>query len=244
MEFIKMHGAGNDFVIVKSENPSFDTALVTQISDRHFGVGCDQFVVMRSITQSSCIMDIYNQDGSRSNACGNATRCVAYLIGARESTIYVGDRALRASVDGHYVSVEMGGYEIAPEDWLINGYKGRYINVGNPHFVIFVDDIDNFDVAAIAPSIQYDKAFPEGVNVNFAQIVSNSKIKLRVFERGAGETLSCGTGSCATSVVAHTTKGLADDIEVSLKGGVIDVKIRDAKMTMGGLVTEVFKGLW
>jgi diaminopimelate epimerase len=242
MKFIKMHGAGNDFVIVRSDESSFDKDWVKKVCHRNFGVGCDQFIVMRYVKRDSCIMDIYNQDGSRSGACGNATRCVAYLLESKTSTIQVGDRQLKASVDGDYVSIDMGSFKMDAEDIEIEGYKGRYIEVGNPHFVMFFDDIDALNLNEIAPKIQANKKFPESVNVNFAQIVSANEIKLRVFERGTGETLSCGTGSCASSVVSHIVKGLDKVVKVRLRGGDIDITISGNNMSMGGKVSYVFEG--
>ncbi len=247
MDFTKMHGIGNDFVIVNNIGKPrlvLTKDEIMNLCNRNYGIGCDQLVMLESSEDADCNMYIYNPEGSESGACGNATRCVAKLLGLKESTVRVGNRKLIATLheDGE-VSVDMGPY-IQGQSLGVLGYQGYMVNIGNPHFVTFITHLDLFDLKSIGPRLEHHPIFPEHANINFVEITASNTIKLRVWERGAGETLACGSGACASSIVAHKSMGLESQITVALPGGSLTTQVKSDKVIMSGPAQKIFTGRW
>jgi len=232
--FHKMHGLGNDFAVFDArEQPlAMTPAMAAALADRHTGIGCDQLIVIEPSKQADAFMRIFNADGSEVEACGNATRCVAALIG-HDCTIETVAGLLNASPGGNGASVDMGaprfGWDEIPLAYAMDTARlplgwdmlegPAAINVGNPHLVFFVPSIDDVPLGEIGPRIETDAVFPNRINVNIAEVVDRSHIRARTWERGAGLTRACGTGACATAVAAISA-GLVDGpVEVMLPGG-------------------------
>ncbi|MDO7905257.1 diaminopimelate epimerase [Paenibacillus sp. JX-17] len=254
MEFTKMQGLGNDFIVVYGEQqlPADASALARRLCDRHFGIGADGLVFILPSDKGDVQMRIINSDGSESEQCGNAIRCVAkYVydfghvqreqltvetIGAGVQQVVVTSANSRAAA----VRVDMGapileGLQIPttvnanpvvnhPIETGGSGYRFTAVSMGNPHCVIYVEDAPSFDIEAWGPRIEHHPLFPNKVNVEFATVRSREHIDMRVWERGAGPTLACGTGACAT-LVSSVLNGLTDrKAVVSLKGGDLTIE--------------------
>jgi len=249
MEFVKMHGLGNDFVVVQGPfEPSVDQ--VTTWCDRRRGVGADGVLVVSPLDDGQVQMDYWNADGSPAEMCGNGLRCVARL--AVDSGMVPGpDFVVRTAVGMRPVSVRddgtvrallgtVGAGDAGPLE--VAGFRLDPIRVGNPHAVAFVPDCYSTPVDAVGPIIEGDPHFPERTNVEFATIVSSNRIALRVWERGVGETLACGTGAAATAAVAYQ-KGLTDArVTVELPGGPLVVEVAEDGVWIEGPAETVFSG--
>lgn len=273
LRFTKMHGAGNDFVVLdlRDGSPPPDAGLAARIADRHRGVGCDQILTIEPPRDAGSVASyrIWNSDGSTSQQCGNGARCVAaWLVrdGAAQGDAFMIDSPLRTHAvqrlgDGHY-AVAMGlpefeparipliGFPRAREEYVVplQGENVRFgaVSMGNPHAVLEVGLIDAAPVERMGPLLQQHASFPESVNVGFAQVLDGGHARLRVFERGVGETLACGSGACAAAVVLMQRGRLARDAVMSLPGG--DLRIQwpadDAQIVMSGPAAFVFDGEW
>lgn len=260
LPFVKMHGLGNDFVILESRGGPVraNPALVRAIGDRHRGVGFDQLAEVLDSDAADMALTFWNVDGSPSGACGNATRCVAAREMARTGrdsiAIETAGGVLRAERDaGGLVRVNMGAprldwhqVPLARElDTLALPLPGGPVAVGmgNPHCVSFVTDVAAIDLAQLGPVLENDPLFPERTNVEFAQIRTDGTIRLRVWERGTGITLACGTGACATAVAA-ARRGLAGrTVRIELDGGWLTLDWRDDGIWMAGATAHVFDGV-
>ena len=255
--FHKMHGLGNDFVIVDAREEDFapSPAMAAAIADRHQGIGCDQLIVLEQSEQADLRMRIYNADGSEAEACGNATRCVVALIG-RDIEIETSAGTLQG-ITGDLPDVSMGvprfGWEDIPLAYAVEtaampvGYgpleHPMAVNIGNPHAIFFVDDVNAVDLATLGPEIEHDPLFPARVNVNVAAIRADGGIDLQVWERGAGLTLACGSGACATGVAAIRQKKAQSPVAVHLPGGVLTISWAEGKaVRMSGPATYVYDG--
>ena len=257
LAFMKMHGLGNDFVIIDSRGraPVTTPALARAMGDRHRGVGFDQLAEIRDGEDSDISLDFWNADGTRAGACGNATRCVASHVmdetGASRLTIRTARGLLEArrTEDG-MVSVNMGPPQrawrdipLAREvDTLHLPIEGDPVAVGmgNPHCVFFVEDAEAVDVAGRGAEIEHHPLFPEATNVEFAEVRAPDEIRMRVWERGTGITLACGSGACATAVAAHL-RGLAGrHLRMQLDGGWLELDWREDGVWMTGPVAHVF----
>ena len=254
--FHKMHGLGNDFVIVDARKAPFavTSALAKAIADRRTGVGCDQLIVLEASDSADLRMRIWNQDGGEVESCGNATRCVVQLTGA---TSIDSDGGLLEGKDlGAEVEVMLPepkfGWEDIPLAYAMdtNALPMAWgelehpfsVNVGNPHVVFFVPDARKVPLQELGPQIENDPAFPERINVNVATIVGD-RLKLRTFERGAGETLACGTGACASAVAAIATKRASSPVTVDMSGGSLNIDWAPGQpIKMRGTATHVFEG--
>ena len=270
LEFHKMHGAGNDFVLVdaRSRHVMLDPARAMRIADRHRGVGCDQILVLRPSQRDECLLryEIWNADGSPAAQCGNGARCVAlYLERSGAGMAWpvtaespAGPVTLTRCEDGEY-EVSMGVPEFRADriPLRLPGADGRYrldtpwgtmelgaASMGNPHVLVIVDDIGAATIPEVGHYISSHDAFPEGCNVGFAQLEGPSRIRLRVIERGTGETLACGSGACAAMAILRRSGRVADTLEVTLPGGRLVIKWRggDEPLTMKGPATYVFRG--
>jgi len=262
--FSKMHGLGNDFVVLdtrESPLPPMNPAMVRALADRHTGIGCDQLVLLEPSTVADLKMRIFNADGDEVAACGNATRAVA-LRHARagndgEVRIETAAGILTAHSTDAGIAVDMGRprleWEAIPVAYALDtlslpvGWEELEqpcaVNIGNPHAVFFVPDCDAVPLDRLGPQIETDPLFPERVNVNVATIEDRGHIRLRVWERGAGLTRACGTGACATAVAAMR-RGLVDrSVEVALPGGTLAISWgEDGRVTMTGPAAESFRG--
>ena len=252
-----MHGLGNDFVIFDArEAPlEMDEARARALADRRTGVGCDQLIVIEPSHVADARMRIWNADGGEVGACGNASRCVALILGGN-SRIETASGVLEAAANGGFTTVDMGaprfGWDEIPLAYLMDtaampvGWEALQtpfaVNVGNPHAVFFVEDAGAIELERLGPLIERDPLFPERVNVNVASL-ENGAIRLRVWERGAGLTQACGTGACATAVAA-ISRGLADSpVEVHLPGGTLTIAWRPGgTIRMSGPAAGVFEG--
>jgi diaminopimelate epimerase len=254
--FHKMHGLGNDFVIVDARDTPFDVtpSLAKAIADRRTGIGCDQLIVLEPSDTADLKMRIWNSDGGEVESCGNATRCVVQLTGAR--TIDSDGGLLEGKMLGAEVEVSMGeprfGWNEIPLAYAMDtaalpmAWDGlehpMALNVGNPHLVFFVPDARDVPLDELGPRIENDPAFPERINVNVATCV-HDRLKLRTFERGAGETLACGTGACASAVAAIVTKRAESPVTVNMTGGSLVVSWEPGQLIrMRGSATQVFSG--
>jgi diaminopimelate epimerase len=254
--FHKMHGLGNDFVIVDAREQPFDVtpALAKAIADRRTGVGCDQLIVLEPSDRADLKMRIWNSDGGEVESCGNATRCVVQLTGAKRID---SDGGLLEGEDlGGEVEVSIGEPKFAwdeiplaypadtnplPMAWDELGNPVA-LNVGNPHLVFFVPDAREVPLEELGPRIENDPAFPERINVNVATYVHDC-LKLRTFERGAGETLACGTGACASAIAAIATKRAQSPVRVDMTGGSLTIEWSPGQpVRMRGAATHVFEG--
>jgi diaminopimelate epimerase len=254
--FHKMHGLGNDFVIVDARKEPFGvtTPLARAIADRRTGVGCDQLIVLEPSERADLKMRIWNSDGGEVESCGNATRCVVQLTGA---TRIDSDGGLLEGEDlGAEVEISIGeprfGWDEIPIAYAMDtaalpmAWDGLQrpiaLNVGNPHLVFFVEDLDAVPLEQLGSSIENDAAFPERINVNVAEIAGND-IHLKTWERGAGLTLACGTGACATAVAAIKAKRATSPVKVTMPGGSLIISWAPGKpVRMRGSATHVFEG--
>ena len=254
--FHKMHGLGNDFVIVDAREEAFDvtSALAKAISDRRTGVGCDQLIVLEPSDMADLRMRIWNSDGGEVESCGNATRCVVQLTGA--TRIESDGGLLEGETVGMDIEVSLPepkfGWQDIPLAYAMDTNplpmawedleNPVAINVGNPHLVFFVPDAREVRLDQLGPSIEHDPAFPERINVNVGTYV-HDRLKLRTFERGAGETLACGTGACASAVAAIVTRRAQSPVRVDMTGGSLLVSWAPGEpIRMRGSATHVFSG--
>jgi diaminopimelate epimerase len=266
--FIKMHGLGNDFVVVDARKEPFelDPASARAIADRRFGVGCDQLIVMEPPEngRADVFMRIRNADGGEVEACGNATRCVASLVmaetGGGRCTVETRAGLLHAAtLDGGAISVDMGeircGWQEIPLSRemdtlsldLALGPLGApvAVNVGNPHAVFFVDDVEAIDLETLGPELEHAPLFPERANIGVAQVTAPDRLRVRVWERGVGVTRACGTGACAAAAAAHRRGLTGRQVEVRLDGGPLALVWReDGHMVMTGPVATSFSGVF
>ncbi len=254
--FHKMHGLGNDFVIVDARETRFDVTppLARALADRRTGVGCDQLILLEPSERAELRMRIWNSDGGEVQSCGNAARCVVALTGAK--TIETDGGLLEGSGDGGEVEISIGeprfGWNEVPLAYAMDTAAlplawGQLehpmaLSVGNPHLVFFVDDLNSVPVEELGPVIEGDAAFPERINVNVAQIADGG-IRLKTWERGAGLTLACGTGACATAVAGIKSKRAASPVEVTMPGGKLSIAWSPGEpVRMRGTATHVFEG--
>ena len=259
LRFMKMHGAGNDFVVIDSRKRAAVTtrALALALGDRNRGAGFDQLAEITGSETADIGLDFWNSDGSRAGACGNATRCVAdYVMRdlGRDTLSILTARGLLTAMrhaDGQ-VWVNMG----APQtEWAEVPLAGPVdtthlplpgdpvaIGMGNPHCVMFVDDAEAVELTALGPRYEHDALFPQRTNVEFASLIAPDKLRMRVWERGAGVTLACGSGACATAVAAHLRGLTGRRVDLEMDGGVLRVDWREDGVWLTGPVAHVFDG--
>ena len=270
LEFTKMHGLGNDFMVVDliTQRAYFDTLTIQRPADRHFGIGFDQLLIVEppDIPTADFKYRIFNADGSEVEQCGNGVRCFARFVHERQLTTKTKIKVQTKSGivepelgPNGWVRVNMGYPKFAPElipfvteetDPLyaleLNNnqlLKIDVVNMGNPHAVTIVPDVLTAEVAAIGPQVESHVRFPERVNVGFMQILNEKQVRLRVFERGSGETLACGTGACAAAVSGMRRGLLAPEVEVELAGGKLQIGWREGDVVwMTGPTANVYEG--
>jgi diaminopimelate epimerase len=270
LKFTKMQGAGNDFVVLDGVNQALDltSEQYRALADRHFGVGCDQILLVQPATRPDCDFRyrIFNADGGEVQQCGNGARCFARFVydqgltAKREIRVETASGIIAPKLeDDGRVTVDMGpprfepseipflaptraltyALEVAGRDLEISA-----LSMGNPHAVWRVDEVENAPVAELGPLIEHHPRFPQRVNVGFMQIVSRERIRLRVFERGSGETLACGTGACAAVVAGITLGRLAERVVVETRGGELGIAWAggDQAVFLTGPAVSVFHG--
>ena len=266
-----MHGLGNDFIVVDNRNGAIsDLAaadLARRLCERRFSVGADGLLLLSNSAVADARMRVFNADGSEAEMCGNGIRCFAKycyennivqtkvmsietLAGIKKTWLTVAAGIVRA------VKVDMGtpawdrsaipmvgGGTCVDEDLQVDGqvYKVTCLSVGNPHCVVFVPDIDSFPVDVVGPNIETHGAFPNKTNVEFVQVLGNEELKVRVWERGCGETMACGTGACASVAAAKMLKKTGANVVVHLAGGDLRVEIAE-RLFMSGPAEKVFEG--
>ncbi len=259
VSFTKMHGLGNDFVVLDArvqELPPLTPALAQALADRRTGIGCDQVIVMEPSDRADFRMRIFNPDGGEVEACGNASRAVGLLYG-KPALIETLGGLIEASPAEGGIAVDMGvprfEWDQIPLAYAMDTFAmpvawealqdPAAVNVGNPHVIFFVEDCKMIELDRLGPEIEHDPLFPERINVNVATVESSSAIRLRVWERGAGLTRACGTGACATAVAAMR-RGLVDSsVVVTLPGGPLRIEWNPAgRILMTGPATTSFRG--
>lgn len=267
MKFYKMHGAGNDYIYFDcmSQSISDPEALSRRLSDRHFGIGGDGIILLCPSDTANIKMRIFNADGSEGKMCGNGIRCLAYL--AKKLGYVKGNKCTVETLSGikgvefiseNVLRVDMGAPELGPQKipstftgnravgvplQVAGGtYSVTLVNMGNPHCVVF-EPCENLDLERIGPEFEFNPAFPDRINTEFIEVTGKNQLKMRVWERGSGETFACGTGACAAAVAAvlngYCEKG--KEICVSLRGGLLKINYGDS-VYMTGEATLVYTG--
>ncbi len=257
--FIKMHGLGNDFVMLDARAeplPPISHSVAAALADRHTGIGCDQVILLQPSDIADFAMRIFNADGGEVEACGNASRAVALLHGTK-AEVETSGGIITIEPVGHGARIDMGvpkfewdsiplAYAMDTLDmpvaweWLVQPVS---VNVGNPHVVFFVEDCDAVPLDRLGPLIETDPLFPAGINVNVATVESAGSIRLRVWERGAGLTRACGTGACATAIAAMRRGLVGRETRITLPGGMLTIEWNDAgRIIMTGPASESFRG--
>ncbi len=276
MRFSKMHGAGNDFVVLdlRDGRAPPDAATCARIADRHMGIGCDQILTVEVPRSSGAVASyrIWNSDGSVAQQCGNGARCIAAWLVRDGAAPATGEFTIDSPTGTHEVArdaqggfvIDMGMPQFAPQAVPLRGWHGAQdeyavdvdgiavrfgaVSMGNPHAVVEAADVATAPVGELGPALQANAAFPESVNVGFAEVVARDRIRLRVYERGAGETLACGSGACA-AVASLVRRGRVDadrDIAVELPGDTLRIRYDQAlqRIFMSGPTAFVFEGEW
>lgn len=271
LPFLKMHGLGNDFVVLDARGAAFELTPARRraLADRRLGVGCDQLIVLEAPTErdADVFMRIYNPDGGEAGACGNATRCVASVVMDERKTDQVTVQTISGLLESQKAGTGSNGLPVISVDMGVARLDWRDIPVreacdtnhmpvglgplqdpagtgmGNPHATFFVDDVAAIPLAELGPQLEHDRFFPERANIGVAQLLGEGRMRLRVWERGAGLTLACGSGACA-AVVAASRRGLVQrKADVVLEGGTLTIEwLRDGHVLMTGGIALAFKG--
>jgi len=267
LPFTKMHGLGNDFVVVdaRAEDREDWDQLAPRLAERRLGVGCDQILVVGASAAADLRMDIYNADGSRAEMCGNGIRCLALWARDRGIAPAAGLRVETLAgivvprVLGERVEVDMGEPEFegrripVDADGVVQEHpisvgegfvKVTCVSMGNPHAVVFVDDAESYPVAEVGPKLETHRFFPRRTNAEFVQVLGPDRLRMRVWERGSGITRACGTGACAAAVAAHWTGRAERKLDVELDGGTLQIRWdrESSRVFMTGPAVAVFEG--
>ncbi len=261
LPFMKMHGLGNDFVVIdeRDTGPAVDAVLAMTLADRHRGVGFDQLATITAGGNADLHLTFWNADGSQSAACGNATRCIArwemdrtaksgLTITTDRGTLFARDLG-----DG-LTAVNMGAPQLEWQDIPLSHAMDTLhlpidgaptaTGMGNPHCTFFVDDAAAVDLSALGARMEHHPLFPQRTNVQFASVIGPDHLRMRVWERGVGETLASGSSSCATAVAAHRRGLTGRAVQIDLDGGTLLVDWRDDGVWMSGPTAHVFDGIW
>ena len=276
MKFTKMHGIGNDYVYISTfdqKAPADPSALAVKVSDRHFGIGSDGLILIMPSERADARMRMFNADGSESEMCGNGVRCVAKYVHdhgiARKPRVRIetgrgiltldieaeDDRARRVKVDmgapilqGSDIPTTLPGDPPIEVPVTVNGHtlKVTAVSMGNPHAVVFVDDVVSYPVEAVGAALERHPSFPRRVNAHFVQVLEPGEVRMRTWERGSGITLACGTGACAVCVAGVLTCKTGRTVLAHLPGGDLTLEwpADDGSVFMTGPATEVYHGEW
>ena len=262
MKFTKMQGTGNDYVYINcfEETVERPEELAVKVSDRHFGIGSDGLILICPSGQADCRMKMFNADGSESEICGNGIRCVGkyvydhHIVEKDEFDVETkaGIKHLKVTDEGGkavLITVDMGIPEVTgevPEPIMIDGRSYEFIGIsmGNPHAIYYMDEIDGLDLEAMGPAFETHERFPERTNSEFIQVIDRSHLRMRVWERGSGETWACGTGATASAVASVLSGRTENTVEVELKGGILSITWdrESGHVYMTGPAVEVFQG--
>ncbi len=260
LPFAKMHGAGNDFVVIdaRARNVAITAELAKAMGDRHKGVGFDQLAVIEPSKTADFRLLFWNSDGSTSAACGNATRCIAAhemdLTGQNSLQIDVLDRTLEARLEGNATWVNMGRAltrwdqvplaQVADTNALPLDGAPLATSMGNPHCSFFVEEAEAVDLATLGPSIEHNPLFPERTNVQVVSPLGPDRFRVRVWERGAGLTLASGSSACAVTHAAHRSGRAGTDVTLEMDGGTLRVRIEGGDLWLTGPTAYLFDGMW
>ena len=275
MKFTKMHGCGNDYVYVNLFEEKIDdpARLSIAVSDRHFGIGSDGLITIGPSDVADFRMRIYNADGSEAEMCGNGIRCVAKYVYDHKLTNQTeisvesgaGIKYLQLTTENGKVTkvrVDMGEPKLAPAEIPVEAqgqkvidepitaagkeWRMTCVSMGNPHAVVFVDDVEHFELEKYGPAFEHHERFPKRTNTEFVQVISKTEASMRVWERGSGETWACGTGTCATVMACILNGKTENQVLVHLRGGdlLIEYDPESNHIFMTGPATEVFTGVW
>lgn len=259
IHFTKMHGCGNNYIYVYLPDNPIENLPEASIkwSRQHFGIGSDGLITIEKSKVADFKMRIFNNDGSEAMMCGNGVRCCGKFVrdhhlteksevtfetlaGIKTLQLYEGEdgKVNRARVD-------MGKPVIDESLTMVDGWQGTSVSMGNPHYVIFVNDVNEIDLEDVGPKLEHNKAFPNRCNIEFATILPDGKIRMRVWERGSGITMACGTGACATSVAATHTQGMSNTNTIIMDGGSLTIEWNkeDGHIYMTGPAETVFEGV-
>ena len=272
-KFTKMQGCGNDYIYFNcfDQNINNPEGLSVRLSDRHFGIGGDGVILVCPSDVADAKMRMFNLDGSEGKMCGNGIRCVGKFLydhnivdqnketvtvetlsGIKTLKVYKQDNEVKrlrvdmgkAELNSAKIPVAIDKERVVNEPVIIDGQQFTCVSMGNPHCVVFINDVEGLDIEKIGPKFEHDKLFPERVNTEFVRVINENTIKMRVWERGSGETWACGTGACAVAVAAvengFCKKG--EDITVQLKGGDLVINYTDDTVYMTGAAERVFEG--
>ena len=271
-EFLKMHGLGNDFIVFDARDPAngvpdqIRPAAARRLADRHFGIGCDQILVIRPSTNADGFMEILNSDGSRAAACGNGTRCVAdFVMPAGGSTTSIETAAgvlmARRNAKTGHIAVDMGPVHLGWQDVPLASKMDTLAvdlgpsapvpaichSIGNPHAVLFVDDAEAIDLAKVGPALEMHPIFPDRANISFVHQLGKNLFRMRVWERGVGITLACGSGASAVGVAAYRAGFSGRMNDIVMDGGMVTIDWQDdgtdtGRVIMQGPVAYVCRG--
>lgn len=272
LKFWKMHGLGNDYIVVDNTDNKLDAdlhGLAQELCRRRFSVGADGLILACRSSRADVMMRIFNADGSEAEMCGNGIRCLAkfcYEKGIVKKQMFNVETlagikriwlSLNMDEEVEKVKVNMGEPSFDREDIPMHGkgqcidqileangevYRVTCLSIGNPHCVIFVDDVSSILVEKIGPRLEKHTAFPKGTNVEFVQIINSNEIKVRVWERGVGETLACGTGACASVIAGNILGKIDGKVKVNLPGGILEVLYDGKEVFMEGSAVKVYEG--
>ena len=262
--FIKMHGLGNDFIIFDNQkSPKIhDKSFLQKISDRRYGIGCDQVMIIEDTPiAENYKIKMYNSNGLEVGACGNGTRCVADYLMERDNITYLNIESISGNLkcfkNDNLVTVNMGkpkfgwsdiplSKNIDPQKVKLGDFEAFCLSMGNPHAVIFLqnlEELESLDLISVGPKLEKDTLFPEFANIEFACVLENNTIRMRVWERGSGITLACGSGACATLVAASVLNKSPKENKIILDGGHLLINwLNDSTVTLSGDVEKVFEG--
>lgn len=275
LRFSKMQGTGNDYIYVDcfKEAPENPQALAVRLSDRHFGIGADGLVLICPSQSADCFMRMYNSDGSESGMCGNAIRCVGKFLYdrglAKRRNLSIETKSGVRFLDLHVeqgkadsVSVNMGDAlfqaervpvqldglsQVVSAPMVVDGvsYQVTCLSMGNPHCVVYCHDIDSLNLEHIGPCFERHQAFPDRTNTEFVRVLGPDRLKMRVWERGSGETLACGTGACAAAAASVKNGYCADGVPITvlLRGGELTVTCNKSRVIMTGPAAHIFDGV-
>lgn len=245
LTFWKMEALGNDFVVLdgRAEGVDLTLANIQKISDRHYGVGCDQILIIKNSKSADAKIIIFNADGSRAEMCGNGMRAVGlYLNAIERKTLETDAGVINVQLCSGSVKASMGPCrEIVPIE--IFDELGFHVNMGNPHTVFFKESIEKINISEVGPKIENHPEFPHKTNVEFVEVLSPYRLKIRIWERGAGETLACGSGACAVVLAYWHHFGIKSaPTEVLMPGGSLKISLQDGQIYQEGPARFVFQG--
>lgn len=248
IDFIKMHACGNDFLIIDNRSLALNLTnkQIIKLSDYKKSIGFDQLLLIENSNAADVFMKIYNKDASLASACGNGARCIAKLMLTElkkpQITIATDNRVIEAKWHNDLISINMGKADLVEDDLEFSNLTGSMINIGNLHIVILVKDLDQIDINKYGPMIENDPRFAKKPNVNFIQVIDHSNAILRTWETGAGATLACGTGACASFYALYRKGLLNHQAVIKQLGGEVSISLENLDIIMTGEAQISYKG--